>query len=807
MIKVIQTTQWKRPVLPTAAPIKQFDFARKTVCATVFVLLAALLVGPATASAQSQDFPIAGGWFFTQTGGDSPDPGDGYAVIDDEQAQFWKAFQASGGVEAVGYPVSRRFVWDGFVTQAMQKAVFQWRPETESVAFINVFDDLHRLGFDEELEGQLIPPREQIDESGLSFEEIIAGRTQLLEVEPGLLEAYQSVPDSLRFFGLPTSKVRTFDGLRAVRLQRAVLQLWTQDFPWARAGQVTVANGGDVAKQLGLFPASATAPESAVPYVLAGDPQPPPIRTVAEVVADTRAAVVRVSDANGTGSGFFIDSNGHVLTNAHVVDGLAGIAVAIEGGPEYAAEVIGFDPERDLALLKIDAPTATPFLSLATQIQAGESVIALGYPFGLQGGLTVTTGIVSSERRTIRSETFLQTDAAINPGNSGGPLLNLRGQVVGVNTAGFRADVSDGIGFAIRFDDIAQLLPELLSGALAPSDPSSTPATAATPDSAPARFGPTDVEIDHEPEDGKIETAFARINAADMWLDAAFVNPDAADEQTIDYGFIIRRSGADSAPVFVVFTTDSEWYVFAGIGDNRILVHEGEIEGFNTVAGGRNRIQLAAVGDRGWLFCNEQFVAELDLSSTTEAGTVGVMTGFFAGNEVEGESTKVENFAGQVYRSRHSSDGGQLQEGARENTLLLSSGVVTRDVIAEAAFPIPSGTGWSAGIGIRNPRFNQVDLAGLSGDDTWYHFTREAEDDDFTQLAGGDVPAPEWWESNRRVLVIAIGAFGWLFVDGQSIGPLDLSHNLERGQVSIFVGLQGQQQEPSEYEYFRVWAP
>ena len=775
--------------------------------AIVFAFLVALFMVPVEVTAQSPGYPIVAGWFFTQTGGDTPDPDDGYAVTDDDQARFWEAFQSFGGVEAVGYPVSRRFDWDGFVTQVMQKAVFQWRPESESVAFINIFDDLNRLDFDEELEDLLIPPWEQIDETGLSFDEIISGRTQMLEAEPALLQAYGEVPDPLRFFGLPTSSVRTYQGLRTVRLQRAVLQLWTQDFPWANAGQVTIANGGDVAKQLGLFPAGATAPESADLYVLAADPLPAPIRTVTEVVADARVAVARVSDANGTGSGFLIDSNGHILTNAHVVDGLTGITVAFEDGPDYLAEVIGFDPERDLALLKIDEPTATPYLSLATEIHAGESVIALGYPFGLQGGLTVTTGIISSERRTIQSETFLQTDAAINPGNSGGPLLNLRGQVVGVNTAGFRADVAEGIGFAIRFDDIAQLLPELLSGALAPPDSSSAPQMEAMPNPTPARFGPIDVEIPHDPEDGKIETAFARIDAADIWLDATFVNPDVADEQTVDYGFIVRRSGSAPAPVFIVFATNSEWYVFAGTGNGRNLVQEGEVEGFNTQAGGSNRIQLAAIGGRGWLFCNGQFVAELDLSSTDQAGDVGVMTGFFAGNEAEGAATKVKNFAGQVFQNRHSSDGGELQEGARENTLLLSSGVITRDVVAEVAFPIPSGTDWNAGIGFRNPMFNRADVAGISGDHRWYHYTREPEDDDFTLLAGGEVPAPEWWETNRRVLVIAIGAFGWVFVDGQSVGSLDLSHNLERGQVSIFVGLLGGQQEPREYEYFKVWAP
>ena len=236
-----------------------------------FVVMAVLSITFAhspIAFAQIADYPIPGGWFFTQTGGDSPQVDDGYAVIDDDDAQFWSAFQAHGGVEAVGFPVSRRFVWDGFITQAMQKVVFQWRPETESVAFVNVFDDLNRRGFDPALVAQLIPAEERFEEPELTFDQIVIQRTQLLAEEPALLEAYLAAPDPLQFFGLPTSRIQTFPGLRSVRMQRAVLQIWTQDFPWANAGQVTTANGGDVAKQLGMFPVGAMYPEP--------PPVPPP---------------------------------------------------------------------------------------------------------------------------------------------------------------------------------------------------------------------------------------------------------------------------------------------------------------------------------------------------------------------------------------------------------------------------------------------------------------------------------------------------------------------------------------------------
>ena len=224
------------------------------------------------AQAQATDYRIADGWFFTQSAGDSLDPTDGFAVVDDDSAKFWTEFQELGGIQAVGYPVTRRFVWDGFVTQVFQKAAFQWRAESDSVALLNVFDDLWRHGFDLELEDRLIPPQERFAEDGLSFAEIRDRRIALLDAEPALREHFESVSNPIFWFGLPQSRVREYGNglLRTIRMQRAVLQLWTRDVPWATAGTVTVANGGDEAKALGFWPAKATGPQAAAPL-----PAPP----------------------------------------------------------------------------------------------------------------------------------------------------------------------------------------------------------------------------------------------------------------------------------------------------------------------------------------------------------------------------------------------------------------------------------------------------------------------------------------------------------------------------------------------------
>jgi serine protease Do len=156
----------------------------------------------------------------------------------------------------------------------------------------------------------------------------------------------------------------------------------------------------------------------------------------------------------GQGSGFIISEKGHILTNNHVVEDADVVRVVLSDNREFVAKIVGTDPQSDVALLKIDDPANLPVLSLgdSNALEVGEWVIAIGNPFGLSQ--TVTVGVVSATGRSSvginEYENFIQTDAAINPGNSGGPLLNARGEVVGINTALFsRTGGYMGIGFAI----------------------------------------------------------------------------------------------------------------------------------------------------------------------------------------------------------------------------------------------------------------------------------------------------------------------------------------------------------------------
>ena len=170
----------------------------------------------------------------------------------------------------------------------------------------------------------------------------------------------------------------------------------------------------------------------------------------------------------GQGSGFVLDKTGHVLTNYHVVAGAnRGIEVMLSNKRRYAAKVVGTDKAHDLALLQIDAPDLQPVtLADSSQLNVGQKVYAIGNPFGLSG--TMTRGIISSIRSIRGSEgapieDAIQTDAAINPGNSGGPLLNSRGEVIGINTliASNGADQSSGIGFAIPINTAKAVLDDL----------------------------------------------------------------------------------------------------------------------------------------------------------------------------------------------------------------------------------------------------------------------------------------------------------------------------------------------------------
>ena len=197
-----------------------------------------------------------------------------------------------------------------------------------------------------------------------------------------------------------------------------------------------------------------------------------------EIFENSEAGVVRVNvqrtEENatpvGVGSGFVFDKKGHIITNAHVVEDVTKVVVTFLDGRSYNAEIIGIDTFTDIAVIKVNADLSLlhPLaLGDSSNLQVGEPIAAIGNPFGLSGSMT--SGIVSQLGRLLPSGAgysipdVIQTDAAINPGNSGGPLLNMRGEIVGINTAIQSATGEfTGVGFAVPSQSLAKIVPKLI---------------------------------------------------------------------------------------------------------------------------------------------------------------------------------------------------------------------------------------------------------------------------------------------------------------------------------------------------------
>jgi len=226
-------------------------------------------------------------------------------------------------------------------------------------------------------------------------------------------------------------------------------------------------------------PAFADGPQSFAPLVRRVQPAVVSIRTTETVAGEDPFAALppevqqlfrqkfkaHKQQMQGAGSGFIIDPSGYIVTNNHVVDGADQIVVAIPDGTELPAKVVGTDDLTDVALIKVTAPSALPYVTWGDSraLEVGDWVVCAGNPFGLGG--SITAGIVSARGRDIGAgpfDDFIQIDASINPGNSGGPVFNLAGGVVGMDTAiASPTGASVGIGFAIPSEIVSRIVAEL----------------------------------------------------------------------------------------------------------------------------------------------------------------------------------------------------------------------------------------------------------------------------------------------------------------------------------------------------------
>jgi S1-C subfamily serine protease len=191
--------------------------------------------------------------------------------------------------------------------------------------------------------------------------------------------------------------------------------------------------------------------------------------TQKRVMVDYFAGVAQ-EVAAGSGSGFVWDEEGHVVTNFHVIEGARSVSVTFHDQQQFDAKVVGTEPRKDIAVLKVDAPPKllVPIkIAKGTQLEVGQKAVAIGNPYGLDH--TLTTGVISALGRQVQGaggvtiRDMIQTDAAINPGNSGGPLLDSSGQLIGMNTMIFsKSGASAGIGFAVPVSTIARIVPQII---------------------------------------------------------------------------------------------------------------------------------------------------------------------------------------------------------------------------------------------------------------------------------------------------------------------------------------------------------
>ena len=549
-------------------------------------------------------------------------------------------------------------------------------------------------------------------------------------------------------------------------------------------------------------------------------PTTPPVAVLSEMVKRVRPAVVRIETTEGNGTGVIFETQartGFVVTNYHVVEGFGRVRVVVNDSSTYQGTVRGVDPVRDLAVVSICCGSfhALPFGD-ASDLEAGDEVVAIGYALGLSGEATITRGIVSARRYdSAHLSEVIQTDAAINPGNSGGPMLSPLGEILGINT--FRYDESEsgrpaeGLGFAISEKTVQARIP-LLKTAMAAPTPTPTLRPRPTPSNTSANeYGPVDGELRHDPSDGFIKTEYADVYWEDFLVSATFKNPYSSLTGPWDYGLIVRDTGVGTSAQFlqVVVTSDRYWTLQSRERGRSQWkeISEGRLDDFDTNAGGENTLAVIVVGNRGLFFVNGEFTSALDLSAVAGAGDVAVITGAYEGDERAGATTGFEEFQVTRLQKVIGPVGGRLQAepgfvAERE------SGTWTQDFVAEAEFDNPRGNNWDYGFTFRSNGSGRLEVVGLTDSAWWFHRALLAGDDEYTEIADDLVRssgAP--LQSRNHLLLVAFGDLGLFFINDHLVARLDLTHNLEYGGVAAMGDFFNDSQGSPRFSNFNVWTP
>lgn len=499
-----------------------------------------------------------------------------------------------------------------------------------------------------------------------------------------------------------------------------------------------------------------------------------------------------------------------------MIRGQTRLTVVFDDGTRLSARLISSDAARDIALLKVTPSRTLTVLPFATAAREGEEVAALGYPLlslGLGTEMITTQGVVSAFR-SIRGVAYIQHDTSLNSGNSGGPLLNTKGEVVGMNTWGISRDVAQNFFFAIKFDVLASRLAAMKAGQSSPPTPVSTPAIVAT--QAPGYvFGPVSGSIDHDPDDGFIDGYDTDVQMTDGIIEATFFNPYSTQVGNWSSGFLFR-SGRSNTFHVVAVSSNGAWYHYLRTGDvdtEQDLAAEFSNH-IDTTRYGNNHIRIIANGSDGWLFINGELAGELDLSGLTGLGGVSAIGSYFQGHGIAGESTRFEHFTirslHRVYGPRngsikHDPDDGFIDD--HETSVSLKDGIIE----AEFSNPYtPLQGDWSSGFLFRHGLSGEFHAIIIKEDRWWSHRQRLGNADSIqeveTQLASWvSVAVPGY----NRIRIIALENKGWLFINDIYIDDLDLSGLTEAGRVSAVTnyftgdGLSGYS---TSFQDFTIWS-
>ena len=503
------------------------------------------------------------------------------------------------------------------------------------------------------------------------------------------------------------------------------------------------------------------------------------------MVEGTRDGVVRIVGPAGAGSGFVVDADGYILTNDHVIAGPGQLTVFFDQGARLTPQVIASDPARDIALLKVESSRPLKALPLATEAREGEEVVAIGYPLDLEGGMSVTQGIVSAFR-SYGGVDYVQTDAATNKGSSGGPLLNRRGEVVGMSSRALLD--AEGIGFAIRYDMLSVRLALMMSDSWSGVAP---PARARASTAAQPRetFGPASGSLEHNPDDGFLPTFDSGMNVADFVADSTFTTPHDMPDRTWSSGFLLRRDGLRGH--VVVIHSSGRWFHYLRTGGpgSYQLDQLGFADSIKTGLEEENHVRVIASRSVGWLFVNGEFIAELDLSEVVESGSVTVAGAFFTSDEVPGSSTPYSNFTVRTMRRIYGPLDGTIDHQPEDGRIdMHETETSVTDGVFEARFfnPYSAQEGdWSSGFLFRTGASNEFHVVGVEESGEWFHRLRTGDVAGTQQLAGEASTHISTTPTGRNhVRIIALGAEGWLFINGAYAARLDLGGLLEAGGVA-----------------------